>query len=173
MSNVDQWAVQFRTHGVTDPRLSSFTVGDGFEKFVADNDVAIGTLLVVEAVDDRCVVVTIHRREDENAPPLTPPPSPHTDGRPHFRKTLRACHTRPFKSTRLVRPLLRTCLLIWFLQSPQGRSPVHAVSLSIFLFWHKSNSPPVCPSRSASASCQVFHVESIKIRNVLDQEHHL
>lgn len=104
MRREDQWAVQFRTHGVTDPRVSAFSVGDGFPKFVKDNNIANGTLLVLEHVDTTCLVVTILRRQEEEERPATPPPSPHTEVRPHFRKTLKASHTRPFKSTRLVSP---------------------------------------------------------------------
>ncbi|KAG0624041.1 hypothetical protein M758_3G219100 [Ceratodon purpureus] len=101
MSRQPEWHIMFRTHGVTDPRVSAFSIGDGFPKFMEENNVDLGTLLVIERVDVESLHVTIYRRPDETTPVLTPPPSPQTDLRPHFRKTLRATNVRVSKSTRL------------------------------------------------------------------------
>ncbi|KAG0558455.1 hypothetical protein KC19_5G156000 [Ceratodon purpureus] len=113
MSRQPEWPVMFRTHGVTDPRVSAFSIGDGFPKFMEDNNVQLGTLLILERVDNDFLHVTIYRRPDETAPVLTPPPSPQTDLRPHFRKTLRACHVRVSKSTRLDIPTAFWRSLAW------------------------------------------------------------
>ena len=95
------WPVRFQLAGDPWCTRAWVSVGEGYSEFLADNRVYLPALLLFEKVDDTTLAVTIHR--DNALPAQEPlPPPPYKDDRPHFLKTLRACHVRPLKSSRMV-----------------------------------------------------------------------
>ena len=114
--NSKSWPVTFQQSSSSSGTVAWSSYGGGYGQFLTDNEIALPTLLVLEQVDDRTLVVVIHR--DETSPPkkVLPPPKFEEDPWWQFQKTLRACHTRPSKSTRLVSEL-RPSLVLRMLSS--------------------------------------------------------
>ena len=101
ITTLQQWPLRMEPSGTSGGRLASQSVGDGYRKFLNENDVTPPSLLVFEVVDDAALSVTIYRG-DAPPPARELPPPKYEEGRRHFQKTLRVCHTRPAASTRLV-----------------------------------------------------------------------
>ncbi|KAG0596237.1 hypothetical protein M758_UG235700 [Ceratodon purpureus] len=61
ISSKEEWFIQLELLEGPQWRNLVVSVDDGFSKFVGDNQVSVGDLLVFEWVDDCCLVVTRHR----------------------------------------------------------------------------------------------------------------
>ena len=115
--------------------VSAVSVGDGWAKFIADQNLGPGAFLTFEVVDSRRFVAALHHRnapedfaqphlpdvdtqlardrlyrESSDAPINHPRQSPQlpevrTDDRPNFAKTLRKSHTKKQDSNRIVSAL--------------------------------------------------------------------
>lgn len=125
ISTRKEWPIRFRRFPDMAVGGTAMSVGAGWPKFISDQDLGIGAFCTFEVVDDRRLVVGIHRRS-ANAHALSPhvvrdyretPEGPnnvpclyhrpsiheaHSDGRPHFQKTLRKTHTKKCASARMV-----------------------------------------------------------------------
>ena len=128
--------MQFRRlHDLRKGIVSTVSVGDGWGRFIADNNLGPGAFLTFEVVDSRCLVAALHHRsapedfaqphlpdvdtqlardrlhrESSDAPVNHPRQSPQLpeirpDIRPHFAKTLRKSHTKEQDSSRIVSAL--------------------------------------------------------------------
>lgn len=128
-----EWPLQVRRieSGVL-PGISAVSVGAGWARFIAEQDLGLGAFLTFEVVDDRRLVVAVHQRcAAPDFKPLTPQPdvssgvvrdsereTPAVDerhrswsnvlpdvrseDRPQFHKTLRKTHLKKQDSSRFV-----------------------------------------------------------------------
>lgn len=126
ISTAEEWPIRLQHVLDIIPGVSAVSVGAGWPKFVSDQALGHGAFLTIEIVDDRRLVVSIHRRSavdfdqspavvrDYCEAPLTPNNVPclssrqclhdtHRDARPQFQKTLRKTHTKKGASARMVR----------------------------------------------------------------------
>ena len=127
-----EWPLRFRRFPDMRRGVSAVSVGEGWARFMSNQGLGLGALLTFEVVDERRLVVGIHRRSalteqqafqqlpnasliacdarvtaqvDNNFPDHPPQPSLHEvrgDARPHFQKTLRKTHTKNCAASRLV-----------------------------------------------------------------------
>lgn len=127
ISTVKEWPLRFMAFPDMPAGESAVCVCAGWPKFVRDQDLGYGAFLTFEIVDDRRLVVSIHRHSvlahadsqqkrvvedcrepDEgmnNIPYLSSRPGlPEllSDSHPHFQKTLRKTHTKKCASSRMV-----------------------------------------------------------------------
>ena len=128
----EEWPVQLRLLPDVSTGYSAVSVGGGWAKFIAEQDLGIGAFLTLEFVDERRLVVTHHhhscaaeRQEQQQpevdsaaardcrsrAPPKLNPIHPSEDialsedrsgARPQFRKSLRKTHLKKQDSSRMV-----------------------------------------------------------------------
>ena len=132
INTLKEWPRQTRRLDDVLPGVSAVSIGGGWAKFLADQNLGKGAFLTFEVVDERHLVVALHNRsasEDLHVPqqlhgdtdlvrdllerePPEAGDSQHTqspllseahgDERPHFRKTLRKMHTLKNDSNRIV-----------------------------------------------------------------------
>lgn len=127
ISTVKEWPLRFMAFPDMSAGVSAVSVCAGWPKFVCDHDLGYGAFLTFEIVDERRLVVSIHRRSAlahavspqkhvvqecrepndgmNNIPCLSSRPGLHellNDSRPHFQKTLRKTHTMKCASSRMV-----------------------------------------------------------------------
>ena len=127
-----EWPLQFRRLLDVSGGISAVSVGDGWARFLENQNLGVGAFLTFEVVDDRCLVVAHHHRkvdEDiplaqltdvdtgaererrEREPPVaenSPPRQSNVltqerlDDRLQFRKTLRKTHMKKHNCSRIV-----------------------------------------------------------------------
>lgn len=127
-----EWPLRFRL--LTDMRrgVSAASIGEGWARFMSDQRLGLGAVLTFEIVDERRLVVGIHRRSalkvpqtfqqlpdashlacdsreqpkvDDLSPDHSPRPGVHEvrgDACPHFEKKLRKTHVKKCASSRIV-----------------------------------------------------------------------
>ncbi|KAG0627449.1 hypothetical protein M758_2G201700 [Ceratodon purpureus] len=64
MTPAKEWPIRFLRMSYASNLGRAHSIGGGWDKFVQDNCIRPGDLLVFEHVDDSCLVVTIHHPED-------------------------------------------------------------------------------------------------------------
>jgi hypothetical protein len=127
-----EWPLRFRRFLDNRRGVSAMSVGKGWARFMSDHGLGIGALLTFEVVDERRLVVGVHRRSalkepqsfqqhpnlghlacdsreqpevGFSFPAKSRRPRLHEDGGdacPHFLKTLRKTHTKKCTSARMV-----------------------------------------------------------------------
>lgn len=132
ISTVKEWPLRFQRLPDMHSGIAATSVGGGWSRFVADQNLSIGAFLTFEVVDDTRLVVSVHRRSgaeddgpaqksafpnnlvrdrsDREAPEAghcateqsSAVPCVHCDNRPHFQKTLRKTNMRKIASSKLV-----------------------------------------------------------------------
>ena len=138
ISTVKEWPLRFQRLPDMHSGIAATSVGGGWSRFVADQNLSIGAFLTFEVVDDRRLVVSLHRRSgaeddgpaqksafpnnlvrdrsDREAPEAghcateqsSAVPCVHCDNRPHFQKTLKKTHMRKMASSKLVSLMLNS-----------------------------------------------------------------
>lgn len=128
----EEWPVQLRLLPDVSTGYSAVSVGGGWAKFIAEQDLGLGAFLTLEFVDERRLVVTHHHRscagdwQEQQQPEVDsaavrdcrsrePPevdhshpsqanvlPEDQSGDRPQFRKTLRKTHLKKQDSSRMV-----------------------------------------------------------------------
>lgn len=133
ISTVLEWPLQFRwLHDVRKGSVTAVSVGDGWTKFIADQNLGPGAFLTFEVADSRRLVAALHHRSapEDLSQPHTPDldtglardcsyrdhpnvghihprqsvelPEVRSNDRAQFRKTLRKSHTKKSDSSRIV-----------------------------------------------------------------------
>ena len=127
-----EWPLRLRRFPDMRRGVSAVSIGEGWARFMSDQGLGLGALLTFEIVDERCLVVGIHRRSALKVPQTfqqlpdasqitcdsreqpevfdlfadhSPRPSAHEiprDARPHFLKILRKTHIQKCASSRIV-----------------------------------------------------------------------
>ena len=126
------WPLRLRRFPDMQRGVSAVSTGEGWARFMSDHQLGLGALLTFEVVDERRLVVGIHRRsaltepqsfqqlpegshiacgsrvQAENSNSIPDHLCRHGlhplrgDARPHFHKTLRKTHTKKSASSRMV-----------------------------------------------------------------------
>ena len=98
------WPVQFEIREDGSSKRNAITAGHGWSTFLIDKEVKVGTLLIFEVLDERCLFVTLYHPASPRKPVVTEGEGPvrrQADG-PVFKKTLHASHLKPGSAARLV-----------------------------------------------------------------------